>query len=148
MKVLYGSQELREILENGFIEPQDQVALTRQQNNELKENHKKDKKAYEFPQQIQNGTWNTLQSTCQVKDKVKMLRLQALRSEFYTLNMKNSELMEEYFNRVLSIINQLKVNGEQILDQRTVGKILSSMTRKFEHVVVAIENQKTWPIYW
>lgn len=147
MKVLYGSQELREILENGFIEPQDQVALTRQQNNELKENHKKDKKAYEFPQQIQNGTWNTLQSTCQVKDKVKMLRLQALRSEFYTLKMKNSELMEEYFNRVLSIINQLKVNGEQILDQRTVGKILNSMTRKFEHVVVAIENQKTWPIY-
>ena len=40
MKVLYGSQDLLEIVENGFVEPQDQAALTQQQNNELKENRK------------------------------------------------------------------------------------------------------------
>ena len=48
MKVLYGSQDLWEIVENGFVEPQDQAPLTQQQNNELKENRKKDKKALFF----------------------------------------------------------------------------------------------------
>ena len=30
MKVLYGSQDLCEIIENWFVEPQDQAALTQQ----------------------------------------------------------------------------------------------------------------------
>ena len=155
MKVLYGSQDLWDIVENGFVDPQDQAALTQLQSNELKENCKKDKKALFFIYQAVNeaiferisttsakATWDILQSTYQGEAKVQMVRLQARRSEFDTLKMKDPESVEEYFNHVLSIVNQLKINGEQILDQRIVEKILRSMTRKFEHVVVGIEESK------
>ena len=67
--------------------------------------------------------WDTLHPSYKGDDKVKMVRLQTLRSEFDTLKMKDSEPIEDYFNRVISIVNQLKVNGE-IENQRIVKKIL------------------------
>lgn len=71
-----------------------------------------------------------------------MVRLQALKGEFDLLRMKETETVEEYFNRVVTISNQLKINGEEPKDQRIVEKILRTMTKNFEHVVVAIEESK------
>jgi len=71
-----------------------------------------------------------------------MVRIQTLRSEFDTLKMKDLESIGDYLNRVISIVNQLKVNGEKIENQRIVEKILRSLIRKFESTVVAIEESK------
>ena len=71
----------------------------------MKENRKKDRKTlfviYQAVdeaifERISTATsakaaWEILQSTYQGEDKVKMVRLQALRSEFDTLKMKDSE---------------------------------------------------------
>ncbi|BFG30242.1 hypothetical protein CerSpe_165160 [Prunus speciosa] len=46
MKVLYAAQDLWEVVENGFVEPNNQGDLTQQQLTELKETRKKDKKLY------------------------------------------------------------------------------------------------------
>ena len=48
MKVLYGSQDLWDIVETGVEEPAEASTLTQQQLNDLKENRKKDKKALFF----------------------------------------------------------------------------------------------------
>ncbi|XP_074373661.1 uncharacterized protein LOC141714012 [Apium graveolens] len=56
--------------------------------------------------------------------------------------MKETESVEDYFNRVVSISNQLMVNGEELKDQRIIEKILRSMSKKYEHIVVAIDESK------
>ncbi|TYK07358.1 integrase [Cucumis melo var. makuwa] len=117
MKVLYGSQELWDIVERGYTEVENQTTSAK-------------------------AAWDILRSTYQGEDKVEMIRLQALRSEFDCIKMKETETIEEFFNRILVIVNSLRSNGEEVGDQRVVEKILRSMPRKFEHIVVAIEESK------
>ncbi|KAI0524365.1 hypothetical protein KFK09_003732 [Dendrobium nobile] len=71
-----------------------------------------------------------------------MVRLQTLRSQFDMLKMNESKSVEEYFNRVIVIANQLKLNGELVEDKRVIAKILRISTKKFEATVVAIEEAK------
>ncbi|XP_077237259.1 uncharacterized protein LOC143878927 [Tasmannia lanceolata] len=156
MKVLYGSQDLWDIIENDVEEPEDQAALTPQQLNELKDNRKKEKKALFFiyqavdeviSERISSVTsakeaWDTLYTSYKGEDKVKLVRLQTLRCEFDALRMKDSESVEDFYNCIISLVNQLRVNGKDIQDRRIVEKMLRSLTRKFEYIVVAIEESK------
>jgi len=54
--------------------------------------------------------------------------------------METTETVDVYINRVLALTNQMKTNGETHSEQTKVEKILRSLTLRFEHVVVAIEE--------
>ena len=157
MKALFGFQELFETIELGYAEPVDQAAvaaLTQAQKDSLRENRKKDKKALFFLfqavdeivfEKISSATtakeaWEMLQKCYKGDEKVKNVRLQTLRGEFESLSMKVSETISEYFSRVQSVVNQLRVNGEKLNDLRVIEKIMRSLTVRFDYVVAAIEE--------
>jgi len=50
--------------------------------------------------------------------------------------------VSSYINRVQTIANQLKHNGETLIDERVVEKILRSLTDDFENVVCTIEESR------
>ena len=54
--------------------------------------------------------------------------------------METTETIDVYINKVLALTNQMKTNGETHSEQANVEKILRSLTPRFEHVVVAIEE--------
>ena len=76
------------------------------------------------------------------KHKVKKVHLQTLRSEFEAIRIKDSKSISEYVSRVLTIVNPMKRNDEDVKDATVNEKILCSLHKRFEHVVVAIEEAK------
>ncbi|GKF54531.1 hypothetical protein Tco_0161441, partial [Tanacetum coccineum] len=53
-----------------------------------------------------------------------------------------TEGVSDYITRVQTVVNQLKQNGETLLDTRIIEKILRSLTENFKNVVCAIKESK------
>ena len=84
--------------------------------------------------------WDSLKQKYQGTTRVKHAQLQALRKEFEVLHMKMGESVNDYFARTLTIINKMRIHGEQMNDVLVIEKILRSMTPKFDYVVCSIEE--------
>ena len=58
--------------------------------------------------------WDTLDISYQGLGKVKTSKLQILRRDFESLSMKDLEIVDTFYTRVVGLINQLKYHGEAI----------------------------------
>ena len=86
--------------------------------------------------------WVILKVAYQGNDKVKMVKLQTLRTQFETLKMTESETINNFMTKVMGIVNQLQMNGEEIEDQRIVEKILRCLPKKFGMIVTVFESRE------
>ncbi|KAK0603477.1 hypothetical protein LWI29_005394 [Acer saccharum] len=84
--------------------------------------------------------WDSMKLKYQGSTKVKRAQLQALRREFEILGIKEGEKVDEYFARILTIVNKMKAQGERMEQSVIIEKILRSMTLKFNYVVCSIEE--------
>ena len=74
--------------------------------------------------------------------KVNIVKLHNTRRYFESLQMKETEDIDSFMNRVMFVINQLKIYGEDIKDRTMIQKVLRSLSTKFDVVVAAIEEAK------
>jgi gag-polypeptide of LTR copia-type len=75
------------------------------------------------------------------------IKLQGLRRDFETLQMYKEEIMQNFLSRVQMVVNQIRVFGDTMEEKIVVAKVLRSLTLKFDHVVVAIEEFKNLNTY-
>ena len=71
---------------------------------------------------------DTLKSSFSGDAKVNRVRLQTLHDEFEALRMKESELISDRFSRVLTVVNEMKSNGEEVSDVRVIEKFFVHLT--------------------
>ncbi|PON82252.1 hypothetical protein TorRG33x02_219540 [Trema orientale] len=156
MKVLFGAHDVWDIVEKCYEEPRDETILSATQRNSSKDSRKRDKKALFLIYQaldddgfekISNATtakeaWEKLQISYKGEEKVKKVYLQTLRGEFDLLHMTETELVFDYFSRVLTISNQMKRNGEKLENITIMEKILRSLDPKFKNIVTVIQETK------
>ncbi|XP_020230284.1 uncharacterized protein LOC109811060 [Cajanus cajan] len=56
--------------------------------------------------------------------------------------MKESERVKEYSNKLLSIVNKVRLFGTKFSDTRIVQKILVTLPERFESTISSLENSK------
>jgi hypothetical protein len=86
--------------------------------------------------------WDILSQSFGGAEKVKEVRLLTHKRQYKLLQMEENESIADFFTRVTRLMNQIKVCGEVITTKFVVAKILRSLTPKFDHLVVAIEESK------
>ena len=73
---------------------------------------------------------------------MKTVKLQNLRRDFKNLKIKDNESVDTFMTQVMSVVNQLRQYGDDVENKRVIEKVLRSLTKKFEPVVVPIEEFK------
>ena len=128
MKALFLSQDVWDLVENGFQEPTDAASynsLFWVERDLLRDNKKKDSKALFYIFQAVHESifprvalatnskqaWDTFQTAYQGMAKVKTTKLQMLIRDFETLCMKESENVDSFFTHVSALVTQIKSHG-------------------------------------
>ncbi|GKC32332.1 retrovirus-related pol polyprotein from transposon TNT 1-94 [Tanacetum coccineum] len=86
------------------------------------------------------AVWDKLQETFEGTDRVKAVRLLTLKRDFELLRMKDDELVKDYSARMIDVVNQMRLHGEVLKDQKVVEKMMISVPPKFEAKISAIEE--------
>ena len=150
------SKEFWGLVELGYIEPASESVQTNAQRKKNDEMKLKDLKVKNYLFQaidrivldtiLQKDTakdiWDSMKKKFEGNARVKRSHLQALRREFETLEMRTAEKVTEYFSRVITVANKMRIYGEDMQDVKVVEKILCSLTEKFNYVVCFIEESK------
>ncbi|XP_004488901.1 uncharacterized protein [Cicer arietinum] len=89
-----------------------------------------------------NKAWDILVKYYTGGGNAKKLKLQMLRRKYELLQIEEDEIVADYFNRVREIINQMRTNGEPITEVVIVENILRTLTQRYGHIVVVIEESK------
>lgn len=142
------SKEYWSLVETGYVELESRAVLTEVQQKKLDEMKLKDLKVKNYLFQAIDRTiletilhkntskqiWNSMKKKYEGNERVKRSILQALRKEFETLEIKSGEGVSDYFSRVMSVSNKMRVHGEQMRDVTIVEKILRSLSDKFNYI--------------
>ena len=143
-------------MEPGYIEPASESVQTDAQRKKNDEMKLKDLKVKNYLFQAIDRTildtilkkdtakdvWDSMKKKFEGNARVKRSHLQALRREFETLKMRIGEKVTEYFSRVMTVANKMRIYGEDMQDVKVLEKILRSLTEKFNYVVCSIEESK------
>jgi len=159
MRALFASQDLWELVEDGFKEPTDENEfnrLTQVEKDLLKSYRMKDSKALVFLYQAVHESvfprieaaktskeaWQTLKTDYQGMEKVKTTKLQSPRRDFENLCMKESDNIDSFFTHVIGLVTQIRSHGEVLEERRIVEKLLRCLPSKFDVIVTTIEETK------
>ena len=84
--------------------------------------------------------WEAIKTLCLGADKAKKARAQTLRIEFESLNMKETEQLDEFCMRLSGLVTNIRALGEKVEETYVVKKLLRAVPSKFLQIASAIEQ--------
>ncbi|KAL3745588.1 hypothetical protein ACJRO7_014670 [Eucalyptus globulus] len=86
--------------------------------------------------------WDFLKEEYEGDEKIRGMKVLNLLREFERQQMKESESVKKYSDRLVGITDKIRVLGTDLRDDRLVQKILVSLPEKFEATIASLENTR------
>ena len=86
--------------------------------------------------------WTTLQITYEGTKVIKDSKLQRLTTSFEKIKMEEDESFDEFYAKLMDIVNSTFNFGETIHEPKIVRKVLRSRPERFHTKIIAIEESK------
>ena len=84
--------------------------------------------------------WEALKTMFMGADRVKAARIQTLKAEFESLNMKESEGVDEFAAKVSNIVSTMRTLGDTVTESYVVKKLLRAVSTKFLQIASTLEQ--------
>ena len=84
--------------------------------------------------------WQYLKLEFRSNARTRSMHVLNLKREFESQRMKDSKIVKEYVDRLLEIMNKLRLLREDMLDSRIVEKILVTLPERFEAKISMLEE--------
>ena len=92
--------------------------------------------------EVVKETWTILETTYEGTKAVKIVKLQRLTSSFEEIRMEEDETFDEFYAKLMDIVNSSFNLGESLVESKIVRKILRSLPKKFHTKIITIEEAK------
>ncbi|XP_017974472.1 PREDICTED: uncharacterized protein LOC108661553 [Theobroma cacao] len=86
--------------------------------------------------------WDKLKEDFQGSDRMWQIQILNLLKEFDILKMREDESIKKYSDKILKLVNQLRLTREDLLEKRIVNKVFVSLLEKFEAKISSLEYFK------
>ncbi|XP_017632559.1 uncharacterized protein LOC108475064 [Gossypium arboreum] len=94
--------------------------------------------ACETPKQA----WDRLKEEFQGTERTRQQQLLNLRKDFENLKMKEEETVKQYSNRIMAVVNSIRLLREQFNEARIVEKVLSTLPDRYEEKISSLEDSR------
>ncbi|XP_022863503.1 uncharacterized protein LOC111383617 [Olea europaea var. sylvestris] len=92
--------------------------------------------------EIAKETWDSLEEESRGNARTQQMQVLNLRREYETLKMKDSKSIKEYAYRLLKVVNQIRLLGDDFPDRRIVEKVLISLPKKFKAKISSLKDSR------
>ncbi|KAG5530448.1 hypothetical protein RHGRI_025409 [Rhododendron griersonianum] len=92
--------------------------------------------------EIAKEAWDILVTCHEGADVVKQSKLQRLTTEFETIRMEEEETFNEFYSKLISIVNCCETLGESIHSFRVIKNFLRSLPERFKTQVIMLEGKR------
>ena len=92
--------------------------------------------------EVAKEAWTILETTYEGTKAVKTVKFQKLTNSFEKMRMEEDETFDEFYAKLMNIVNYAFNLGESIAEYKIVRKILRFLPKRFHAKIIVIEEAK------
>lgn len=88
--------------------------------------------------------WEAVKTMCLGADRAKQAKIQTLKSEFESLSMKDTDLIDDLCMKLNGIVSNIRALGEPVAEAYVVKKLLRAAPTKFLQIASTFNDRTIW----